>query len=132
MPHQRIKSKPTDVRDQLATAAGGVGAEADWPPSGVPTQSELATAAQTLATNISLVDSLEAQLTVARRDRDTSRDAGVDLLKRVDEVSTGLYGAHDPRKNNLGIPPLSAVGDPARREAAILVSTSFNVRMDPP
>ena len=46
------------------------------------------------------VDSLKSRLAQARAALRSHHDQGVDIMKRIDEVTDGLYDADGPEKNN--------------------------------
>ncbi len=104
MAKRRIPTKPNELRDQLTQAATGIGGEANWPAT-APMPLEVGMMSSTLAASITQVDDLKAQLAQARADLRARRDQGVDMMKRIDEVTDGLYGPDGPQKNNFGLPP---------------------------
>lgn len=75
-----------------------------WPPTG-PIPPEVAAAASAIDTSITNIDSLKSQLSQARATLHTQVDTGGDLMKRIDEVTDGLYGSDGAEKNNFGLPP---------------------------
>lgn len=103
----RIRTKLPEVRDQAYACVAGIAGEPAWPAT-APTQAQLQAAADALALAITNVAALEAQIAVARQTQAEAKDAARDRVIRVDEVTDGLYGPTDPRKNNFGIPPRSA------------------------
>lgn len=109
MPAIRIKTKINEVRDQIAQCVIGIQGEASWPAT-APTEAATQTAHDDLEAAIISVESLEAQLKVARQDRDNKRDAARTIVKRIDEVTSGLYTPTGAQKNNFGIPPESEGG----------------------
>ena len=100
----RIATKPNDLRDQLVQAASGIGGEANWPAT-APTQSDVNTQVVALFTSITQIEDLKSQLSQARATLHTQIGDGVALMKRVDEVTDGLYGSDSPKKNDYGLPP---------------------------
>lgn len=100
----RIATKPSDLRDQLIQAASGIGGEANWPAT-APTQVEVNALTVSLFTSITQVNDLKSQLSQARTTLHTQADAGGDLMKRIDEVTDGLYGSDSTKKNDYGLPP---------------------------
>jgi len=119
MAKRRIPTKPNDVRDQLAQAATGIGGEANWPVV-APTQAAVTTLATDIHTAIGNVDTLKAQLSQARATLRDIRDQGVDTMKRVDQVTDGLYGPDGPQKNNFGLPPKKIGGEAAPLEQVVI------------
>ena len=112
MAKRRIPTKPSELRDQLFQASSGIGAEANWPTT-APTQVDVQTMVSNINNAITLVDSLKAQIAQARATLRTHRDQGVDTMKRIDEVTDGLYGADGPEKNNFGLPPKKKTSGPS-------------------
>ena len=110
MTKKRIPTKPSDLRDQLAIAATGIGNEPDWPSTG-PTQADVTTEATDLHTAITLVKSCEAQLADARTDLHQKRNGGVNTMKRVDQITDGLYGPDSTKKEHFGLPPKKSGGE---------------------
>jgi len=112
MAKRRIPTKPSELRDQLFQASSGIGAEANWPTT-APTQVDVQAVVVSINNSITLVDSLKAQIAQARADLRTHRDQGVDIMKRIDEVTDGLYGTDGPEKNNFGLPPKKKTSGPS-------------------
>ena len=110
MTKKRIPTKPNEVRDQLVQAATGIGGESNWP-STAPTQADVNTLSGDLHTEIMNVDSLKAQLATARAALRAKRDEGVDTMKKIDQVTDGLYGPDGPQKENFGLPPKKIGGE---------------------
>jgi len=100
----RIATKPNELRDQLTQAASGISGEANWPAT-APTQPDVVTLVGNLFTNITQIEDLKSQLSQARATLHTQVDDGVALMKRIDEVTDGLYGSDSPKKNDFGLPP---------------------------
>lgn len=104
MAKRRIPTKPNELRDQLTQAATGIGAETNWPAT-APILPDVGTLANDISAAITQVDNLKAQLALARADLRGQRDLGVDMMKRIDEVTDGLYGPDGAAKNNFGLTP---------------------------
>lgn len=104
MAKPRIATKPTDVFTQLTQADTGILGEPNWPAT-APPEPEVSDAASELQSSISGVEALKAQLAQARATLHTNCDTGIDLMKRIDEVTDGLYGPDSPMKENFGLPP---------------------------
>jgi len=85
-------------------AASGITGEANWPAT-APTQIEVNTQAVSLFANITQINDLKSQLSLARATLHTQADTGGDMMKRIDEVTDGLYGSDGAEKNNFGLPP---------------------------
>lgn len=111
MASSRIPTKPNEVRDQLLQAASGINGEPEWP-STAPTEADVNAQVLSMTTAISNVDSLKAQLAQARAELRDLRDTGVDTMKRIDQVTDGLYGPESPKKENFGLPPKKSGGTP--------------------
>ena len=112
MTKARIPTKPTELRDMLVQAAIGIGGEPNWPPT-APTQGDINTDATNMHNAILLVDDRKAQLDKARQDRDTLVDQYVEEMKRVDQVTDGLYGPTGVEKENFGLTPKKSPGGPS-------------------
>lgn len=104
MAKSRIATKPSELRDQLVQAFAGIGGEPNWP-STAPPATDVSTTLNALNTSITQIEYLKNQLSQARAALHAQIDTGVDLMKRVDEVTDGLYGSDSPMKNNFGLPP---------------------------
>ena len=105
MIHKRIKSKPADVLQQLRLVAAGIAGEPDWPTSSAPEPAQVNALAGDLEGNLRDIEQLEAQLSVARARRADLAKAGQQTIRRADQVTSGLYGPDDTRKENFGLPP---------------------------
>ncbi len=55
----------------------------------------------------------DVQLAQARAYLRAQRDQGVDMMKRIDEVTDGLYGPDGAEKNNFGLPPKKSTAGPS-------------------
>jgi len=120
MAKRRIPTKPSELRDQLFQASSGIGAEANWPIT-APTQVDVQIMVSNINNAITLVDSLKAQLAQARADLYAHRDQGVDTMKRIDEVTDGLYGAGGPEKNNFGLTPKKTTRESVPLEQVVII-----------
>jgi len=110
MAKRRIPTKPSELRDQLMQASSGIAGEANWP-STAPTQAGVNANTADLFTAITAVNDLKAQLAQARATLRDKRDVGVATMKRIDEVTDGLYGPDGAQKNNFGLPPKKTHGE---------------------
>ena len=104
MAKPRIATKPTELRDQLTQAEAGILGESNWP-STAPPAPDVGIARSAIASSITQIDNLKSLLSQARATLHTQVDTGVDLMKRIDEVTDGLYGSDSPEKNDFGLPP---------------------------
>lgn len=104
MAKRRIPTKPNELRDQLVQAASGITGEANWPTT-APKLADVNILLGDLNSAITQVNDLKAQLALARSNLNAQRDQGVDLMRSIDEVTDGLYGADGPEKNNFGLSP---------------------------
>ena len=104
MAKPRIATKPTDLRDQLMQAITGIGGEANWPTTAPPV-ADVQAATSSIITSINQVEDLKSQLAQARATLHNHVHSGVNLMKRIDEVTDGLYGSDSPDKLNFGLPP---------------------------
>lgn len=120
MAKRRIPTKPNEVRDQLMQASSGIGGEANWP-STAPTQAEVGVQMGDLFTAITAVNDLKAQLAQARATLRDKRDVGVETMKRIDEVTDGLYGPDGPEKNNFGLPPKKTTRESVPLDQVVII-----------
>ena len=104
MAKARISKKPTELRDQLMQANSGIVGEASWPVT-APTAADVTTMMGNLFGTITQVEDLKSQLSQARATLHGHVADGVALMKRIDEVTDGLYGSDNPKKNDFGLPP---------------------------
>ena len=100
----RISKKPTELRDQLMQANSGIGGEPTWPPT-APTAADVTTLLGNMFTTITQVEDLKSQLSQARAALHGHVADSYDLMKRIDEVTDGLYGSNSTKKNDYGLPP---------------------------
>ena len=100
----RIATKPSDLRDQITQALAGIGGEPNWPLT-APTEIEVDAMKSSLQNSITQINDLKSQLSQARTTLHTQVDAGGDIMKRIDEVTDGLYGSDSTKKNDYGLPP---------------------------
>jgi len=104
MAKARISTKPTELRDQMAQAVTGIGGEPNWPAT-APILPEVDIAKNAINTSITQIENLKSQLSQARAALHTQVDTGVAMMKRIDEVTDGLYGSDGAEKNNFGLTP---------------------------
>ena len=98
----RVSVNPYKLTHQLRNAADGVAAE----PGGIgPTQAELDALANDLETG--LTDVRQKMLILAKARAKVSMDAkkGRELMRRVDHLSTAIYGRGSGQKNKFGLRP---------------------------
>ena len=119
MAKKRIPTKPTELRDQLTQAASGISGESSWPLT-APQEPDVATMSSTLNNAIVGVNDLKSQLAQARANLRTKRDEGVDIMKKIDQVTDGLYGPDGPEKNNFGLPPKKTRGESVPLEQVVI------------
>ena len=119
----RIKTKPLEVVQQANTCATGIGGEANWPTTNAPAAADLTTAADNLVDAIMQVADLKAQIVAARENRDNILENTRDQIKRVDQVTDGLYGPTSPAKGDYGISPRAAIGSPSGPISIVVVRT---------
>ena len=110
MAKPRIPTKPNEVRDQLGQASKGIAGEPSWPTT-APTQMKVDSIQASLILAIDGVTALEAQLAKARTELHHWRDAGVTIMKNIDNVTDGLYGPEGDEKMNFGLPPKKTHGE---------------------
>ncbi len=120
MAKRRIPTKPNELRDQLMQASSAIAGEANWPTT-APTQAGVNANITVLFTAITAVNDLKAQLAQARATLRDKRDAGVETMKRIDEVTDGLYGPDGPEKNNFGLTPKKTTRESVPLEQVVII-----------
>ena len=104
MAKARIPRTPSALCEQFFQVSVGIAAEPNWP-STAPPKSQADAHASNLTQKIAAVKTAKAQYDQARAALYAERDAGLITMKRFDEVTDGLYGAHGVEKYNYGLPP---------------------------
>lgn len=102
----RIARTPQDMLVQLGKAEDGIAGEPAWPSPPAPSQASIAAARTELQTQVDLVAALEAQLSVARQDRDAKMVQATQAMQAVDETTDFLYGKTSAKKLNFGLEPI--------------------------
>ncbi len=108
----RIATKANDLRDQLQLASSGISNEASWPLT-APTKIAVDALGTGLQISIAQINDLKSQLSQARATLHTQVDGGRDLMKRIDEVTDGLYGSDGAQKNDYGLAPKKSTTGPS-------------------
>ncbi|MBC8481491.1 MAG: fibronectin type III domain-containing protein [Planctomycetes bacterium] len=121
MAKPRIATKPSDVRDQITQAASGISNELNWPAT-APTEIEVDGLRGNLISCIAQVNDLKSQLAQARATLHAKVDACIAIMKRVDEVTDGLYGSDGAEKNNFGLPPKKSTAGVAIPLSQVLIT----------
>ncbi len=119
MTSPRIPTKPSALRDVMAQATVGIGGEANWPTT-APTETEVNTEALALHADIMDVESKKAQLAQARAALRAKRDQCLATMKKIDQVTDGLYGPDGPEKENFGLPPKKTGGPSVPLEQVVI------------
>ena len=106
MPPTRIKTKPTEVRDQLTAVIAGVNALplGAWPAS-APTVANMTAHRDALGAAIISTDTNEAAWKVSAEDKKDKNEICIADVQKADEALTLLYGKGAAEKNNFGITP---------------------------
>lgn len=118
----RIKRDGPGLRDQLTQAIAGItGAGLSWPP-GAPTAAAVTTARDNLATSITDTDTKEDAWKVAGQLKTTRLNAGIDLMKKIDEFTDALYTPSGAEKNNFGLTPKGAPDEPLHKLVEIVIT----------
>ena len=121
MEYRRISRRPVGLRDQLLTIVSGIAGEANWPAT-APSQAEASSVAEALDAAITQVDQLAAQLAAARAVLHDRRDESFDFIKRIDQITSGLYGPRGAAKNNFGLPPKKSTASPSVRLEQVVIT----------
>ena len=104
MSKKRISTKPTELRDQLTLAVGGIEGEISWPATS-PNDGDVHGAIDSITASLASVESLKAQLSQARATLHSQVADGIAIMKRIDEITDGLYGSDCAEKTNFGLSP---------------------------
>ena len=108
---ERIPTRPSEVRDVLQQASAAIGATANWPYQ-APTQGQVNAQAFTITANIQTVANLEGQLKTAKGVLKDSVDQGIEMMKRIDQVTDGMFTPQGVAKSNFGVPPKKTTHGP--------------------
>jgi len=119
MAKRRIPTKPNELRDQLLEASTGISGESNWPATAA-TQADVFAMSGHIHTEITNVNSLKAQLALARTTLRGWCGQGGDIMKGIDQVTDGLYGPDGPQKNNFGLPPKKIGGESVPLEQVVI------------
>ena len=104
MQEKRIKTKPLEILQQLRLVIGGITEEPNWPTTNAPDPSQATDLADSMEAKLQEIGQLEAQLMQARRARNTILKDGRGIIKRVDQITDGLYGPYSGKKLAFGLP----------------------------
>lgn len=102
---RRIKQERYALQMQIANAAHGIGEEPDWP-SGAPTQIEVQAVADDLDDLLTQLVAAENQIAGVRAMIQQKSADGVALLRRIDNVTSALYGVDGAKKGLFGLRPI--------------------------
>lgn len=106
MPLIRIKYKIDELLKQAKQCLKGIKKESNWPDYAPPAK-DMAAAIKNLEDKEKRVESLKTEMKKARADCTVALKELRNIVFRVDEVTDGLFGSHDKKKANFGIPPRS-------------------------
>ncbi len=118
----RISKNAATLRDQLTQAVSGItGVSATWPGPPAPTLAQVTAARDNLATSITDTDAKKDAWQIAGQLKATRVDAGYDIMKKVDETTTMLYGPSGAEKLNFGLQPEGAPIEPLHKLIEIVL-----------
>ncbi len=121
MAKPRIARKSTDLRDQLLQAATAIGSEPNWPAT-APMGEDVQAMGEDISASLTQVEDLKAQLSQARAALHSQCTEGGKTMKRIDEVTDGLYGSDSPEKNNYGLPPKKSTHGSAEPLGQVIIT----------
>src|SRR5688500_16714740 len=104
----RVEADPYALALQLRNASAKVPGEPAWPAGG-PSAAELAVAADQLEAAQKAVRNAEMELGLLRAGLRIDIGAARELMRRVDRVTTALYGEASPEKIPFGLRPIDLV-----------------------
>ncbi len=102
---RRIIPTPFKLSQQLHLASAAADDEPLWP-GGAPTPAVLQTASAELQTLITEIVAAENVLDGLRAEMGTAVQNGQDLMRRVDHITSFLYGDTGPKKALYGLRPI--------------------------
>lgn len=108
MRKRRIRRGRYELAKQLHSASVAAAGEPNWPASG-PTAAQLQAAADALETLITQIVGAENALQILRSQALTASKTGQDLMRRVDLLTSALYGPSGGKKIAFGLRPIDMV-----------------------
>src|SRR5438128_758307 len=102
---RRFEERRSELQRQLANAAAGIAGEPGWP-SGTLTAAEVLAQANALAATLQSIIQAETALGVLRSQAGIQFDEGQETMRRVDLITTGLYGPAGVQKLRYGLRPI--------------------------
>ncbi len=102
---RRVKSKRWDLQAQIANAARGIAGEAAWP-AAAPTEAEVQALADRFEATIVEVERQEQNLKIQQEVARQELAEVVAMLRRIDFITTGLYGRDGAQKSSFGLRPI--------------------------
>lgn len=102
---RRIKTERYALQQQVLSAANGIAGEPGWP-AGAPTQVEVQTLADELDTLLTQIIEAENDLQGLRGQMQAAVVSSQAMLRRIDNITSGLYGADGSGKIAFGLRPV--------------------------
>lgn len=102
---RRIVKDPYKLVSQLRSSAAAIGNEPQWPLS-APTQAEVAADAAEIDQLITDMIAIENQMQSKREEMRLALEKGFGTMRRIDHVTSGLYGESGGGKVSYGLRPI--------------------------
>ena len=109
---RRIARNWNVLAQQLVSAGRGISGEPAWPAS-APSQATVEAAGTLLYDLTTQMVAAENVLQRLRVSMDRAMADGAQLMRRVDQVTTALYGDADPQKHAFGLRPIDHIRNSA-------------------
>ena len=116
---ERISRKPDELAQQCGLAAYAIGTVPAWPPVATMT-----TCASNLSSQLSVINSLEAQLRAARQALKPMIEAAHDAMAKGDQATDLLYGPDGAEKQNFGLPSKKTTQTPSGEPEQVVITAT--------
>lgn len=105
---RRLKTERRQLAEQIKMAAQGILGEPAWP-AGAPTAVEVQALADEFEDLLSQLGNMELQIAVLRETVRRKGDECQETVRRIDHVTSVLYGLDSVLKGNFGLRPIDTV-----------------------
>jgi len=102
---RRIKTERYALQQQVLSAANGIAGEPAWP-AGAPTQVEVQALADELDNLLTQIIEAENDLQGLRSQMKSTVESSQAMLRRIDNITSGLYGIDGAGKIAFGLRPV--------------------------
>lgn len=102
---RRVSRDSIELSRQLQSSATASSLEPEWP-AGAPTPLELNTSATAISNTKGAVGKAELELRLARVEHEKAMEIGSEQMRRVDLVTSALYGKSGSKKIAYGLRPI--------------------------